>query len=231
MDYVMSFIGFIIYTIKCIIVFLIMVSPIVISYLAWYRYTLKQRKEMKKLRAKFGYNNEWQERNYEGEYTLKFKHYLKEFNPTLKHIRTFVVPLFIVFIVLYMVYLSQPTIEYTSYERQLFAFQDNQGFYIKGRALGSGSGSDEIVYYYTLSNGDGSFQSYRATANMSVMNYTNQNPHVKYTMEHQYMLDDKWFSGIARFLIPKGSDDGVLSRIDFYIPEGSVENNYNSDLK
>jgi len=224
----------IIWIIRWVLMAVIVISPPIVAYILYRFMFRKQFYKLGELRNEKSYSK-WKETEYsifgDRSYSLTIKDYLKEFNPKLAILRTIII-LFIFLLSFSTIYseIFTGTTESSSWDRSLYAFEDNQGFYIRG-GLFTTNGADELVYYYTLKNGNSSFKSYRAKSSISTIYYTDENPKVKYTKKHMYFLDDKWHTPITRLLIPKKQTDGTLTRIDFYIPKGSVQQNYNSDLK
>lgn len=121
--------------------------------------------------------------------------------------------------------------DYTTSERKLHAFEDNQGFYIRG-GLFYTKGEDKLVYYYTVKTSTG-FKSYRAEASDSEIRYTEKEPYLEYK-KRRLVSPRRWHSFITRKLFPAEimfGDGYNTYKYIFYVPEGSVKNEYNSDLK
>jgi len=117
--------------------------------------------------------------------------------------------------------LSTINMQYREYvkwnEHEVKALQDNETFMISRY-----SSDSSLYYYYMVKNNDGSYESRKASQDYSSIKYTSETPKVIV-----YKKEAK--SKIVQFFMPIREYVGDYKYV-FYVPEGSIEENYNVDL-
>ena len=126
---------------------------------------------------------------------------------------------FLIALVLSVAWEDAPVEITTSTDYEIVALQDNLG--LQGQFfLGSGYVDDELSYTYMHYVEDRGYKVETVDASNAYVEFTDKQPYVSLV---RYQFKDAWRN---YFTVPYNSGDAF-----FYVPEGSILQNYNIDLK
>lgn len=108
-------------------------------------------------------------------------------------------------------------------EEPLIAFQDDHQ--IKGKFfLGCGTVEETEYYYYISRKEDKGYQVQKESTSNCYLDFIEEDG--KYQTPHRVVYEKQWTNPVVRFFVPI-----FTGWTTYYVPEGSIINDYNVDLQ